>query len=104
MAARYQRATLLRFVLCSAHCFQPLILPLIEYWHDGRLDRLSRHFRRAVADVHVHFGADAEVAFKIDARLDGEAGARDQAARVTGLKVVYVRAVAVDFFADGMAR
>ena len=55
-------------------------------------------------DVDINFGADAEFSFQVDTRLNREAGARDDAARVACFQIVYVRAVAVNLFAYGMAR
>src|SRR5919109_1191484 len=74
-----------------------------EYRHDLRLYGLARHLGVALADVDVYLRADAELAFQVDARLDGEAGARDDAARIPGLEVVDVGAVAVPLLADGVA-
>src|SRR5262249_49843595 len=50
-------------------------------------------------DEHVDLAADAELG-EVDARLDGEAGARQDAALLVGLQVVHVGAVAVDLLAD----
>src|ERR1044071_6778281 len=78
-------------------------LLVFQYRQNLGLDGLARHFDVAVRDVDVDFGADAEAAFEVDAGLDGEACARDDAARIPRLEVVDVGAVAVAFFADGVA-
>src|SRR5215204_2893701 len=77
---------------------------LLEYRHNFSLDGLARDLDLLVGDVDVDLGADAEAAFEVDAGLDGEAGAGDDAARVARLEVVDVGAVAVPLFADGVAR
>jgi len=52
-----------------------------------------------LVDVDVHFAAGAEVG-EVDARLDAEAGAADDAAVFPGLQPVHVCAIAVDLLAD----
>jgi hypothetical protein len=54
---------------------------------------------RAGAGDHVDFAADAELAGKVEAGFDGEAGVGQEEALVVGFEVVEVSAVAVD--ADG---
>src|SRR5688500_4407955 len=75
-----------------------------EYRHDLGLDGAARHLDVTLPDVDVDLGADAELAFEVDAGLDGEGGARRDAARIPRLEVVDVRAVAVHLLADGVAR
>jgi len=48
------------------------------------------------AGNHIDLAADAEVAGKVDAGLDGEAGVGQEETLVVGLEVVEVRAVAVE--------
>src|SRR5574341_351129 len=71
--------------------------------YDFGLHRLAVDEGLAVADVNVQLTADAELPGEIDAGLDGEAGAGQQSALVPGLQIINVRAVAMHFFADGMA-
>src|ERR671928_1673311 len=80
-----------------------MCLLVFQYRNDFGLDGLARDFDVFVGDVDVDLGADAEAAFEVDAGLDGEAGAWDDAARVARLEVVDVGAVAVPLFADGVA-
>ena len=64
---------------------------------------LARHPRLAIAHEHVDFGAHAEV-LQIDARLDGEARPRRDAALIVSFQIVHVGAAAVHLLPDGMAR
>src|SRR4051812_2807403 len=57
----------------------------------------------ALADEHVDLRAHAEV-LRVDARLDGKAGAGDQPPLVVRLVVVHVHAVAVDLGAEAVPR
>ena len=82
--------------LCA---FVPLWLSP-EYRHDLCLNRLACHFNLAVADIDINLRAEAEKIRLINARLDGEAGSRNDAPRIRRLKVVNIRAVAVNLFAD----
>ena len=56
------------------------------------------HFALGV-DVHVGFTADAELR-KVDARLDGETGARQNPAFLVGFQIVDMGAVAMNFLAQ----
>ena len=60
-------------------------------------------YRAVLAHVGVDFGTDAELG-QVDARLDGEADAGDDAAGVVGLEVVQVDALAVDGVVDAVAQ
>src|SRR5262245_57848698 len=51
-------------------------------------------------DEDVDLAAHPEVALQVDARLDREAGPRQDAPRLVRLQVVHVRAVAVRLLAD----
>ena len=55
------------------------------------------------ADNHIDFRPNPEV-FEVDARLDREAGADEQTPVVVRLVVVHVDAVAVNRFAEAVAR
>src|SRR5204863_2372856 len=75
----------------------------LQNGNDLSLDRLAGDFDVFVADVDVDLGADAELAFLVDAGLDGKTNAGGNESRVARLEVVDVHAVAVAFFADRMA-
>src|SRR5215472_3662723 len=51
---------------------------------------------------HIHLAADTELAGKVDAGLDGEAGVGQQDALIVCLEIVQMRAVAVQFTGDVM--
>ena len=87
-------------LLPTAHCLLPTVF---QYSNYSRLNRLACDDGVAFGDVDIYLGAHAELAFEINTGLDGKGGARDDAARVAGLQIVYVRAVAVNLFADGVA-
>src|SRR2546422_5241100 len=72
---------------------------------DGRYPILDRggNLGTSIGDVEVHFAPDP-VLRKVDARLDGEAGARDEPSFVPSLQVVEVGAVAVDLPAHTVPR
>src|SRR5262249_5202311 len=75
-----------------------------------RQDRHHRGLRGSAGDVylaagideHIDLAADAELR-QVDPWLDGEAGARQDAALLVGLQVVHVGAVAVDLLTDRVA-
>src|SRR3989441_1192765 len=62
------------------------------------------HLGALRVDVHVDLAAHAEALREIDPRLDREAHARHEGARVLGLEVVDVRSGAVQVAIDRMAR
>src|SRR5438067_72819 len=74
-----------------------------QNWDDLDLDGLAGDFDVFVADVDVDLGADAELAFLVDAWLDGKTNAGGDETRIARLEVIDVHAVAVAFLADRVA-
>src|SRR6266571_6237503 len=62
------------------------------------------HSSFALADVYVDLASDSEFAFEVNPGLNREARSRDQHSLVFCLEVVDVRAVAVNFSVNVMAR
>src|SRR5205085_2059842 len=87
----------------SVRCQPRKQLPRFQDRHDLGLDRLAGDFDVFLADVNVDLGTDTEFAFKIDTRLDRKQNAGGDEARVARLEIIDVHAVAMAFFADGMA-
>src|SRR5205807_2467417 len=58
---------------------------------------------RAVSGQHVHLTADAKLTRQVNARLNREAGIRDDLALVFRFQVVHVGAIAVDAYANRMS-
>src|SRR5262249_51216172 len=77
-------------------------LPL-QQRHNLRLRRAARDVHAAIlVHEHIHLAAHAELR-QVDTRLDGEAGARQDAAIFARLQAVHVGAVAVRLLADRVA-
>src|SRR5437762_13988030 len=68
-----------------------------QNWDNLGLNRLAGDFDVFVADVDVDLGADAELAFLVDAWLDGKTNAGGDETRIARLEVIDVHAVAVAF-------
>jgi hypothetical protein len=67
------------------------------------LDWLAGHFDVSVGNVNVNFGADTKLCFLVNSGLDRKTNPGSDAPRVARLEIVDVDAVAVGFFANGMA-
>ena len=63
----------------------------------------SSYVGEALTDVNVHLRADAEIG-KVNARLDGEACAGNDAPGVVRLQIIHIGPCAVYLYADTMAR
>src|SRR5205823_1492024 len=58
------------------------ILLSFQNRHDLSLNWLSGHFDIFFCDVNIDFGTDAELAFEVNSRLNGEGNAGNEMARI----------------------
>src|SRR5450755_1626656 len=70
--------------------------------HYLSLNGLTGHFDILFCDVDIDLGTDTEFTLEVNAGLDGEGNAGDEAARIAGFEVIDIDAVAVHFFANGV--
>src|SRR5690349_11495521 len=72
--------------------------------NDLGLDWLAGDFDVFAGNVNVDFRSDAELPLLVNSGLDRKTDAGSDVSRIACLKIVDVDAVAVGFFANGMAR
>src|SRR6266498_4181459 len=77
--------------------------PSLQDRDDLRLDWLPCDFDVFIRNVNVNFGSNTKLSFEIDSGLNRKTNAGNDAPRIARLEIVDVNAVAVCFFADGMA-
>src|SRR6266513_2050740 len=71
--------------------------------NDFCLDGLSGDFDVFVRNVDVDLRSNAELSFEVNSRLDRKTNAGNDTPRIARLEIVDVDAIAVSFFANGMA-
>ena len=77
--------------------------PIGQNRNDFRLDWLAGHFDVFVGNVNVDLRSDAELSFLVNSGLDRKTNSGSDAPGIARLEIVDINAIAVSFFADGMA-
>ena len=67
------------------------------------MDWLPGDFDVFIRDVNVNFGSNAKFSFEINPGLNRKTNSRNDAPRIARFEIVDVNAIAVGFFANGMA-
>src|SRR5207244_3280540 len=77
---------------------------LLEERYNLTLQGQTEHQRLTFSEIHVQFTPNPELAWQVDPWLNRKASPRHQAAGVLCLQAIDVGSVAMNFFADRMAR
>ena len=67
------------------------------------MDWLPGDFDILIRNVNVNFGSNTKLSFEIDSGLDRKTNAGNDTPRIARLEIVDVDAIAMSFFANGMA-
>src|SRR5688572_30321542 len=76
----------------------------LKEWYDLALQRQTEYQRLTLSEVHIQFTPDPKLTRKVDSRLNRKTRPGHQTTRIQRLQAIDVRAVAMHFFADRMAR